>query len=98
MHVSWNEGNDMRRIGEIVRDQNPVTLPPSATVQEASCCMRDSRSGAVLVCDASRRLLGIFTGRDAVGRVLAQGKSAADTCLSDVMTRDPHTMSPDHLA
>jgi len=36
--------------------------------------MRDRRVGAVLVTEADRRLLGIFTGRDAVHRVLAEGK------------------------
>ena len=41
--------------------------------------MRDRRVGAVLVTEGDRRLVGIFTGRDAVHRVLAEGKSAART-------------------
>ena len=56
--------------------------------------MRDSRIGAVLVAEDDRRLLGIFTGRDAVHRVLAEGKSAARTKLVQVMTHDPDTMPP----
>ena len=56
--------------------------------------MRNRRVGAVLVTEKDRRLLGIFTGRDAVGGVLAEGKSAARTTLSDVMTRDPTSISP----
>jgi CBS domain-containing protein len=54
--------------------------------------MRDRRIGAVLVTEGDHRLLGIFTGRDAVHRVLAEGKSAARTKLAEVMTRDPDTM------
>jgi CBS domain-containing protein len=54
--------------------------------------MRDRRVGAVLVTEGENRLLGIFTGRDAVHRVLAEGRSAARTKLAEVMTRDPHTM------
>jgi CBS domain-containing protein len=54
--------------------------------------MRDYRIGAVLVTESDRRLLGIFTARDAVHRVLAEGKSAARTRLGEVMTRDPNTM------
>ena len=54
--------------------------------------MRDRRVGAVLVTEGDQRLLGIFTGRDAVHRVLAQGKSATRTKLAAVMTRDPDTM------
>jgi CBS domain-containing protein len=60
--------------------------------------MRDRRVGAVLVTEADERLLGIFTGRDAVHRVLAEGKSAARTKLAAVMTRDPDTMPPGKTA
>jgi CBS domain-containing protein len=55
--------------------------------------MRDRRVGAVLVADNDGRLLGIFTGRDAVARVLAMGKSPTKTTLGDVMTPNPTTMS-----
>jgi CBS domain-containing protein len=60
--------------------------------------MRDRRIGAVLVTDEKGRLLGIFTGRDAVGRVLAAGKNAAKTKLADVMTANPTTMPPNKTA
>jgi CBS domain-containing protein len=56
--------------------------------------MRDRRLGAVLVTEGDRRLVGIFTGRDAVHRVLAEGKSADRTTLAEVMTCDPDTMPP----
>jgi CBS domain-containing protein len=81
-------------MSDIVRNQNPVTLPASATVKEACQCMRDRRVGAVLVTEGDHRLLGIFTGRDAVHRVLAEGKSAARTKLAEVMTHEPDTMPP----
>jgi CBS domain-containing protein len=84
----------MRKMSDIVRNQVPVTLPPDATVRDACQCMRDRRVGAVLVTEADQRLLGIFTGRDAVHRVLAEGMSAARTKLAAVMTRDPDTMPP----
>lgn len=57
--------------------------------------MSDRHVGAVLVTEKHGRLVGIFTGRDAVHRVLAAGKSAAKTRLRDVMTATPTTMSPD---
>ena len=84
----------MRKMADIVRNQNPVTLPPSASVKDACRCMRDRRIGAVLVTEGDHRLLGIFTGRDAVHRVSAQGKSAARTKLAEVMTPDPATILP----
>ena len=88
----------MRTLLDIVRNRNPATLPPSATVRDACRCMRDRRIGAVLVTEGDHRLLGIFTGRDAVHRVLAEGKSAARTKLAEVMTRDPDTMPPGRTA
>src|SRR5438045_3837385 len=88
----------MRKMSDIVRNQDPVTLPPDATVREACQCMRDRRVGAVLVTDRDRRLLGIFTGRDAVHRVLAEGKSAARATLADVMTPNPDTIPPGKMA
>ena len=84
----------MRKMSDIVRNQDPVTLPPSATVREACRYMRDRRVGAVLVTEGDNRLLGIFTGRDAVHRVLAEGKSAVRTKLAEVMTPDPNTCRP----
>jgi CBS domain-containing protein len=88
----------MRKMSDIVRNQDAVMLPPHATVEEACRCMRDRRVGAVLITDGDRRLVGIFTGRDAVHRVLAEGKSAACTSLEEVMTREPDTMSGGKMA
>jgi CBS domain-containing protein len=88
----------MRKMSDIVRNQNPVTLPPEATVQEACRHMRERYVGAVLVTEGDRRLVGIFTGRDAVHRVLAEGKDAARTRLAEVMTRDPKTLPPGRAA
>lgn len=84
----------MRKMSDIVRSQDPLTLRPHATVKEACRHMRDRRVGAVLVTGEDSRLVGIFTGRDAVHRVLAEGKSAARTKLAEVMTRDPTTLHP----
>ena len=88
----------MRKMSDIVRNQVPVILPPDATVRDACQRMRARRVGAVLVTEGDQRLLGIFTGRDAVHRVLAEGMSAARTKLAAVMTRDPDTMPPNKTA
>ena len=84
----------MRAMSEIVRNQRPLTLAPETTVKDACECMRDRRVGAVLVTDSQGCLLGIFTGRDAVCRMLAAGKDAARTTLAEVMTPNPDTMPP----
>jgi CBS domain-containing protein len=89
---------DMRRLSDILYNQTPLTLPPSANVKEACRRMCEKHAGSVLVTDGKGRLSGIFTGRDAIYRVLAVGKDAAATKLADVMTPDPVTMPPEKTA
>jgi len=88
----------MRHLSDIVLNQRPLTLLPDASVKDACEHMRDRGVGSVLVVDRNDRLLGIFTGRDAVCRVLADGHSAAKTKVGDVMTRSPITMPPEKVA
>jgi CBS domain-containing protein len=81
-----------RPLADLVRDQRPVMLGPDATVQAACQQMRDRRIGCVLVTDQGR-LVGIFTGRDAVA-LLAQGKSAEGLRLAGAMTGNPTVLAP----
>jgi CBS domain-containing protein len=60
--------------------------------------MRDRGVGAVLVTRSGGRLVGILTGRDAVSRVLAEGRDASLTKLGEVMTEKPDTMAPGKTA
>ena len=88
----------MRTMSDLVRNQDPLMLPPTASVQEAARRMRQRNVGAVLVAEADARLVGIFTGRDAVARVVAEGKDPARTTLAEVMSHNPETMTPRHNA
>ena len=84
-----------RPLSELLRGQkSPLILPPGATVREACRAMRERAADAVLVADGAGRLLGIFTGRDAVRRVLAEARDADRATLAEVMTRDPATVPP----
>jgi len=84
----------MRQLSEIVCNQHALIMSETETVKSACGKMREQRVGSVLVTDAKGMLTGIFTGRDAVCRVLAAGKSAARTQLRHVMTPKPTTISP----
>lgn len=88
----------MRLLAEIVENQKPLVLPPNATVKDACQRMRDLGVGAVMIVESDRSLAGIFTGRDAVCRVLAEGVSPARTTLSKVMTRAPNFLPPARTA
>ena len=82
-----------RKLADIIEGQKLLVLPEHATVREACRSMWECRKGSVLVADDQQRLIGIFTGRDAV-RTLAEGKSAETTTLAQVMTHDPVTIAP----
>ena len=87
-----------RHLSDMVQNKNPVTLPADATVQEACRRMANRHVGAVLAIDKRHHLVGIFTGRDAVTRVLADGRDGAKTRLADVMTAAPSTRAPGMIA
>ena len=86
-----------REMAEIVRNQKPLMLLPTATVQEACKHMHVRRIGAVLITSPEGGLVGIFTGRDAV-RLLAEGPDAGATLLHQVMTKAPDCLPPRHTA
>lgn len=83
-----------RHMHEIITRRHPITLPPEASVRHACQEMRKHRIGAILVTDPHGRLLGIFTGRDAICRILAEGRDPHATRLGDAMTAQPETMPP----
>jgi len=83
-------------MAEIVRHQDPLTVGPGATIQEACGAMHKRRVGAVLVVDKGK-LAGIFTGRDAV-HVLATGLDPGRTLVGQVMTRNLCTLRAHHHA
>jgi CBS domain-containing protein len=87
-----------RNLGDIVRRRKLITLPETATVLLACCIMRDRRIGAIMVTGAEGRLVGLFTGRDAVCRVLAEGLDPDMTRLCAVMTLEPDSLSPEKRA
>jgi len=84
-------------IPDVVRDQQLLELPGQQTVREAAGHMRSRHVGAVLITHDGR-LEGIFTERDMVNRVVAEGRDPDRTTLNEVMTRNPDTVRPDTTA
>jgi CBS domain-containing protein len=83
-----------RLVHSIIEHQNLLTASPETTVSEAAGLMKRNQVGAIIVVERGR-LAGIFTERDALFRVLAEGRDPQATRLADVMTRDPQTIAPD---
>ena len=71
-----------------------LTASPETTVAQAARMMAKRKMSAVMVVDADGRLIGIFTERDAVHRVIARELDPDVTRLADVMTPDPKTVAP----
>lgn len=86
----------MGRLSAILQKRSPVLwiLGPEDTVAEAIATLAERRVGAVPVVDAGR-LVGIFSERDLVRRVVARGRAPEKTRLSEVMTPNPVTARPE---
>jgi CBS domain-containing protein len=86
----------LRTISEITRNQTILTLPPETSVRTAARAMAEKNVGSVMVVE-KEKLVGIFTERDGLFRVLAGGVDPDTTELSAVMTRRVMTIAPDGL-
>lgn len=81
-------------IRNVMEPKKVLTAPPDTTVLAAAKLMAKKKVSAIMVVDA-KSLVGIFTERDAVFRVIAVDLDPARTRLADVMTEAPKTVSPD---
>ncbi|MDS4040849.1 MAG: CBS domain-containing protein [Candidatus Competibacter sp.] len=84
-----------RTLRKRVEHQKILTAaPPKTSIREAARLMKQTKVGALLVVE-NGHLVGIFTERDALVRVLAEGLDPETTPLAAVMTLDPITVHPD---
>jgi CBS domain-containing protein len=81
-------------IKSVIEPRKLVVAAPQTNVAEAARLMKQGNVGAVLVVE-NEQLVGIFTERDALCRVVAAGRDPASTALSEVMTREPKTVASD---
>jgi CBS domain-containing protein len=81
-------------VRSIIGQHGFVTAPPSTTVRQAAELMAQGQVGAVVVVEDGH-LIGIFSERDAVFRVVARGLEPTTTPLAEVMTPAPVTIEPD---
>lgn len=82
-----------RLVSEVMERKMALSLSPETTVSEAAKLMAKMKIGAAMVVD-QERLVGIFSERDALFRVIARGLDARTTRLAEVMTAEPRTVDP----
>ena len=83
-----------RTIRMIIEQQELLTATATTTVSDAARLMKQRHVGAAMVVE-NGKLVGVFTERDALFRVVAEGRDGQTTRLEEVMTRDPQTIHPD---
>ncbi len=80
-------------IRNVMEKKKLLTASPGTLVSTAANLMSKHKVSAVVVVEDGR-LVGIFTERDAVWRVIAKGRDPGATTLATVMTRNPRTVDP----
>ena len=76
------------RICDLIKDQETYQADMGHTVLETVRAMVQRNIGAVLVIYCGK-LVGIFSERDLMRRVVAEGRDPRSTCMAEVMTDDP---------
>ena len=77
----------MKAIAEIIEGHPLIHANPSDNVREVARMMSDRNVGAIAVLD-SGRLVGVFSERDLMARVVATGLNPDDTPVANVMTKE----------
>jgi CBS domain-containing protein len=79
------------RIRDLIKCQDTYQAEMGQTVLETVRAMVERNIGAVPVLH-NGRLVGIFSERDLMKRVVAEGYDPRSTCLAEVMTQEPFTI------
>lgn len=79
-------------ICDLIKGQDTYQAELGHSVLETVRAMVDRNIGAVPVIH-NGKLVGIFSERDLMRRVVAEGRDARSTCMAEVMTDDPLTVS-----
>jgi CBS domain-containing protein len=68
---------------------SPTCCQPGHTVVEVAEIMKREDVGLIPVVDERNKLIGVLTDRDIVMKVVADGRDARGTAVSEVMTTEP---------
>ena len=95
--IFFKKGKDKRgeSLNELPEEHHASihSVHPDASVTECVREMNEQRIGAMLVME-DERLLGIFTERDAITKVLGAGLQPNNTRISAVMSQNPVCVTP----
>jgi CBS domain-containing protein len=84
----------MHKIKTLLRPRSMVTASPDESVLDVARRMVGAHVGAILIVDG-KRLVGVFSERDLMTRIVVLGRDPGAWRVGDVMTRDLITAEPD---
>ena len=84
----------MARIFDLVKERRVYSIDADSTVVEAARFMMEHNIGALPVV-RNGELVGIFSERDVMNRVVAVGRMPGQTRVSEVMTVNPRSVTTD---
>lgn len=70
-----------------VKGSGVLSIEPDASVLQAAQLMNHHKVGALVVIERNQ-VRGMFTERDILRRIVAEGRNPNDTLVRDVMTRE----------
>ncbi|MBZ5646120.1 MAG: CBS domain-containing protein [Acidobacteriia bacterium] len=82
----------MAKVKDVIKDRKTYTANADQTILEAARYMGEHNIGAMPVLREGK-LVGIFSERDIMKRVVAEARDPRTTKVSDVMTKDPVTVT-----
>lgn len=84
----------MKTVKQILQGKSPAVhaVGQNTSVLDALQIMMEKNISALLVIEKGK-LIGIFTERDYARKIILHGKSSKETCIEQVMTRDPRTVT-----
>ncbi len=87
----------MGKVREILRSKggDVFSVEPGITVYKAIEQMCERNIGGLLIVE-QEKLVGIFTERDYARKLILKGKSSKDTAISELMTKNPFTVTADN--
>ena len=87
----------MATVREILtrKGSHVFTIGPEASVMDAATLMNEHKIGALVVIDDGRGVIGMFTERDVLRRVVGEQRDPVTTRVADVMTTEVACATPE---
>ncbi len=89
------EGNFLCQSISILNPKTPLCVSENESIEEVVKKLQEHKIGCVLVTDSKGKLIGIFSERDCLLKVLGKGIDMKTTKVSTMMTPDPISQPPD---